>query len=194
MSPNDACFLAFSGPAGSGKSEAASRAEARGFHRAKFANALKHMLRAFLQYRGADAVLIERMLEGDLKGVPSPFFNGRTPRHAMQTLGTGWGREDMHPDLWTDTEFEVIYRHQHRRVVFDDCRFPNEFQAIVDKGGRVERLTRPGYEPAAHAHASETVMLNTTATIVNDSTVEDLRRAVDKVINEVTNGNDFQSS
>ena len=46
------------------------------------------MLRKLLACQGADAEMIRRMIDGDLKEAPTPLLEGRTPRHAMQTLGT----------------------------------------------------------------------------------------------------------
>ena len=57
------------------------------------------MLRKLLACPGADAGMIRRMIDGDLKEAPTPLFEGRTPRHAMQTLGTEWGRDRIGRDL-----------------------------------------------------------------------------------------------
>lgn len=172
-------LIAFSGAAGSGKSEASNQAVACGYYRAKFANALKEMLRAFLRYRGADETTIERMLEGDLKGASSEYFGGRTPRHAMQTLGTEWGRKLIHPDLWTNTEMEKSAPFDH--VVFDDCRFPNEVAAIKMAGGRVIEIERPDL-PTKMDHASENQKLDVDAIVRNDSSLVDLRKEIDKLL------------
>lgn len=172
-------LIAFSGAAGSGKSEASNQAVARGYHRAKFANALKEMLRAFLRYRGADETTIERMLEGDLKGASSEYFGGRTPRHAMQTLGTEWGRKLIHPDLWTDTEMEK--NAPFGCVVFDDCRFPNEVAAIKLAGGQVVKIERPDLFTTMD-HASENQKLDVDVIVQNDGTLDDLRKKIDELL------------
>lgn len=172
-------LIAFSGAAGAGKSEASNQAVARGYHRAKFANALKEMLRAFLCYRGADETTIERMLEGDLKGVSSEYFGGRTTRHAMQTLGTEWGRKLIHPDLWVDTEIDASSLFDH--VVFDDCRFPNEVAAIKAAGCQVIEIERPDLPPRMD-HESENQKLDVDAIVQNDGTIDDLRKKIDELL------------
>lgn len=172
-------LIAFTGSIGAGKSEASNQAAARGYHRAKFAGALKEMLRTFLRYRGADETTIERMLEGDLKGVSSEYFGGRTPRHAMQTLGTEWGRKLIHPDLWVDTEMDALVSFD--RIVFDDVRFPNEVAAIKMAEGQVVKIERPNIF-AKVDHASENQKLDVDAVVSNDGTLDDLRSKIDKLL------------
>jgi hypothetical protein len=78
-------LIALTGYAGSGKSTLADiLACEHGFTVVKFAGPLKAMLRAL----GLD----EREIEGDLKEQPCQLLAGHTPRRAMQTLGTEWGR------------------------------------------------------------------------------------------------------
>lgn len=172
--------IGITGLIGSGKSEVASRlVKAHGFKRAKFANGLKMMLRALLAYRGVPATEVERYIEGDLKEAPTPYLNGRSPRHAMITLGTEWGRDLMSPDLWVDTEVEHIRSHfwADDRVLFDDVRFPNELAAIRALGGAVWRVDRPGL--TALDHESERLQATPDLVIANDGTVEDLHAWVD---------------
>ena len=79
-------IIGIRGAAGAGKSTAAKHLiERYGFKNGKFSGALKAMLRTFLRYRGVDEETIERMIEGDLKEVPSPHLNGATPRWAMRS-------------------------------------------------------------------------------------------------------------
>ncbi|CCD94667.1 putative deoxynucleotide monophosphate kinase (dNMP kinase) (DNK) [Bradyrhizobium sp. ORS 375] len=133
---------------GAGKSTAADYLVARhGFIRGRFAGALKEMLRALLLYRGCDRVTAERMIDGDLKEVPSEWLNGKSPRHAMEGLGGPWGREWMSPDLWIATETDKLWHTQPSRVVFEDVRHANEGEAIDRMEGRVIEITRPGLVP-----------------------------------------------
>lgn len=106
-----------------------------------------------LEYRGADKKAIKRMLEGDLKEVPSPLLGGKTPRFAMQKLGTEWGREMLADNLWVEAMFDASKRYQ--RVVVTDVRFPNEAGAIQACGGQVLRITRPNNPTPPDDHPSE---------------------------------------
>lgn len=148
------------GKKGSGKDTAAEALEALGFQNVKFAGALKAMLRMLLAYQGADEDTIRRMIDGDLKEVPTPLLNGKTPRFAMQTLGTEWGRMLIGPDFWLDT---AMKKAALADTVITDVRFPNEVKAVKDNGGTVIRIVAEGEtvftETAVGVdHASETLM------------------------------------
>ena len=62
--------------------------DAHGFKHTKFTGPLKAMLDVFLASAGVDFETRERMIEGDLKETPQPFMGNKTPRWAMQSLGT----------------------------------------------------------------------------------------------------------
>lgn len=149
-----------------------------GFQRGKFAQCLKTMLRCLLIYRGASEVDVERMIEGDLKEIPTPFLNGKTPRHAMQTLGTEWGRDCIDPDLWVDTEIARLSRNLTRGVVFDDVRYPNEALAIRKLGGKLWQVDRPGL-PDTDEHDSERFRPNPDQVLFNGGRLGDLFAQVD---------------
>ncbi len=136
---------------GSGKSTTAKYlVEKHGFMPGRWAGALKAMLRALLVYRGCPPEIIERMIEGDLKEIGTDWLDGQSPRHAMEGLGNGWGRDWMGKGFWIATETDRISVHQPERVVFEDCRHPNEAEAIERMGGRVWEVYRPGLTPQDH--------------------------------------------
>ncbi len=134
---------------GAGKTTLAARLNTRyGYARMKMAGPLKSMLTAYLHSQGLSTKEVERMIEGDLKNEPSVYLGGRTPRHAMQTLGTEWGRDCMSTDFWVDAAAEQIENAIEKGlgVVVDDIRFPNEMEMIRDFGGIVVRVRRPALE------------------------------------------------
>jgi predicted kinase len=150
-------IVALTGLAGSGKSTAASFLEKeKGFARVSFAAPLKAMMRALLASQGVPEQAIERMISGDLKEQPTVALSGRSPRHAMQTLGTEWGREQMAATFWTDAAEHRISNllRDGRSVVVDDCRFPNEAALVHRLGGFVVSVRRPGVVGAG-SHVSE---------------------------------------
>lgn len=166
----------------SGKSTVARRlVEEHSFSRGRFAAALKDMLGVLLRYRGASDALVERMIEGDLKEIPSPLLNGTTPRHAMQTLGTEWGRDCIHNDLWVDTEVASVGRSLTKRVLFEDVRFENEVRAIRSLGGVIWQVQRPG-QVANDRHASEQLRVSPDQTVSNDGSIGDLHAIVDRLV------------
>ena len=174
-------LIAFTGTAGSGKTTAADIVMgAGGFVRVKFADALKAMLRSLYEVAGFDADEIERKIEGDLKEVPCPTLRGQTPRHAMVTLGTEWGRDLIASDLWVS-----IWKRKVRKmmdlgfsVVVDDLRFDNELAAIREIGGTTVRVLRPATTAANPSHISEQAAFEVDFEFVNRGSRLDLGNAL----------------
>lgn len=177
-------IIGLHGPAGSGKSEAANHLQyAHGFEIVKFAYPLKEMLTAFYRAMGLDYTDILRRIEGDLKEVADPYLGGRTPRHAMQTLGTEWGRDSMRRDFWIEA-WRIRVLKSQASVVVDDVRFDNEALAIHALGGMIIQLEPAEVRRNASDHKSESGIHPSfiDATIKNDGTLQDLRVSVSKVV------------
>jgi hypothetical protein len=172
-------IVGLTGRKGSGKDTAAQVFEACGFTHLKFADCLKGMLAYLLRYQGLPQELVLRMVEGDLKETPSPYLAGRTPRYAMQTLGTEWGRQMMGEDIWVDAVLHASQEFDH--IVISDVRFPNEFEAIKEEEGNVVyRIDRPGLD-ASDTHASESHVdsFDVDCVLLNDRpTPEDFQQLV----------------
>lgn len=169
-------LIALTGYAGSGKSTVAKHlVEAHGFTLVKFAGPLKSMMRCL--------GLGDREIEGDLKEKPHPVLCGETPRHAMQTIGTQWGRQLIGPDLWVNVAVESTLAVLSRggSVVIDDCRFENEAGAIRHHGGEIIQIRRPGVGPV-NAHPSENLPANPDFHWLNDRSEDDLRAMVTSYI------------
>ncbi|SCM73310.1 putative deoxynucleotide monophosphate kinase [uncultured Pleomorphomonas sp.] len=185
--------IGLTGAAGSGKSTVAQYiVEEWGGHRRPFAGPLKRMLQTFLQDQGAGFNAALRMVTGDLKEVATDYLGGRTPREAMQTLGTEWGRE-LSPDLWVDAwrrsveqcELPFSADGETALIVADDVRFPNEVAAIRALGGIIVRIDRPdaGLAGAAGQHASERGGLGEPdMTIANIGDLAQLGMCVDMIV------------
>jgi hypothetical protein len=172
-------LIAFTGLAGSGKTTAAIRlVERHSYSRVRFAGPLKAMLR--------ELGLTDAQIEGDQKEVPCDLLCGKTPRWAMQSIGTEWGRELIGPDIWINAwraEVDRLPPYQH--VVAEDCRFPNEVEAIRAAGGVVARIERSG-AGLAEAHISEQLELEACITLDNHGSKEDFLRAVDTLHNDLS--------
>lgn len=149
-----------------------------GFENVKFAAPLKAMLRAYLATIGVHESTIDAMIEGELKETPCPELGGRSPRHAMVTLGTEWGRDMMSPTLWIDACRARLSTES--RAVVTDVRFQNEAGMIQDAGGVLWRITRPGYGAEDGSHVSETEQegIHAACVLRNDGTLVDLERQV----------------
>ena len=169
-------IIGLTGRAGTGKSTAALYlVEHREFIRVPFAAPLKRMLRSL--------GLTDRETDGDLKEQPCDLLMGKTPRFAMQTVGTEWGRALIHPDLWVE-----LWRRDAARllmsghcVVADDCRFPNEASAIRSLGGKLIGIrTDEALDPVVAWHASEAQALEPDARILNGKvSLDDFHARID---------------
>lgn len=129
-------LLALTGLSGAGKSTAAAALVLDGWRRVRFAAPLKAMLAAL--------GLAPEEIDGPARNRPHPLLRGRTPRHAMQTLGGEWGRGLIAPDLWVALASQAIVRQRAAGcdVVVDDCRYPDEAEMIRALGGEVVRIVR----------------------------------------------------
>lgn len=149
----------------------------------RFAGPLKGMLRHLLKCAGVHPAIIERYIEGDLKETPCPELGGKTPRQAMQTLGTEWGRKLISPTIWVDTTRRHLQRSLAvgRNVAVSDVRFDNEVEVIRDLGGVVVRIVRPEADARACEHESE-VLPAYDHVIVNDGTIPEYHQKVRALI------------
>lgn len=85
---------------------------------------------------------------------PVAFLDNKiTPRKFLQLLGTEWGREMIHPDLWVRACLMRV-RLEHNTVI-SDVRFCNEAHAIRAMGGKIVQIVRTNQTPTGDGHASE---------------------------------------
>lgn len=141
----------------------------------KFATPLKNMLRCLGM--GDDEI------ERSDKDRPYDLLCGKTPRYAMQTLGTDWGRNMIGDDFWCNIwKARVLGLHA---VTNDDCRFPNEAKAVHDLGGIVIRVYRPGCGPSNHPSELEIASIQPDYEIENTSTKVDLYAKLELLLKEL---------
>lgn len=147
-----------------------------------FADPLKAML--------ATLGLTRDHLYGDKKNEPLEVLNWQTARHAMQTLGTQWGRDCMGDHLWGRIMYQRIERSEAHFIVIEDMRFQTEFNMLQDlmlfdiADVRCLAIERPGLAPIG-THPSETWDYHKAGVrvIVNDGTKEQLyAKLVDAVM------------
>ena len=174
--------VALTGSAGVGKSTVAEYLVGRyGFQRIRFSDPLKHMLAALLSRQGCTPEYVRRCLEGDLKSRAVPELGGRTPRHALQTLGTEWGRTLIDADFWLSCWRRTVEPALRRGpVVADDCRFTNELDAVKAMGGLVWRVAREGCRPASDIAETEHLGFEVDCNLVNNGAVTALLLKVDQ--------------
>lgn len=172
--------IALCGAARSGKDTAGHHLKNfHGYGLLKFAGPLKAGLCAMF---GWPAEMLEN---GPWREQVLPNI-GKSPRQLMQTLGTDWGRELVHPDLWMTLARQRIDEARAMGlpgVVFTDTRFANEAQLVKDAGGLVIKVVRGTAAPVA-SHVSESSMPAHLVDVIvqNDDTLESLYAAVQSIV------------
>ncbi len=176
--------IAFMGGIGVGKSTAASITEELiGSHyrlkRVSFAEPIKKMVEVLGVPRADidDRTVRER---------PHPRLAGRSIRWALQTLGTEWGRDMIHQDIWVKTAArdicDFLAWEPKGVVVIDDLRFLNEAEAVKRMSGVIVRIVKKfGVEfKGVHGHSSERASDSIRSDIIveNDLDLGQLKKAL----------------
>lgn len=191
----------------------------RGFVKIALADPMKRFCREVFDFS-------TEQLYGDLRDKPDTRYPGNpyregsdpetevmvrpylTPRYALQTLGTQWGR-DCYPNLWINygirTATSVLRGYHYdpvrglgpvihgrqppRGVVFSDLRFQNEFDAMKLAGAILVRVKRAAVTPlngiAGHASEAEQASIPDEAfdvILTNDGTIEELHAGIDSLL------------
>ena len=143
-------LFALTGPKGAGKTTLAYLLTEHSpvITRMAFATPLRMML---------EAIGVTSYYHTYNKDMPIPHIPGHpTARHLMQTLGTEWGRDLIHRNIWAglaSAAFSRI-REQSYTVIVDDLRFHNEVDVIKKGDGIIVRVLRDGLEETDE-HESE---------------------------------------
>lgn len=138
----------------SGKTTVAEELVRHGYTRVSFAAPLKRVAITLLQELGYKEQVAAEMVytnkEADVPEIKASV------RHILQTLGTEYGRQCLHPDVWIMCMEKRLtsLRQEGKFAVIDDCRFLNEAALIRRLGGELWRIERPGNERNTD-HASE---------------------------------------
>lgn len=167
-------IVGIAGYARSGKDTLADQFTSRGYEHRKFSQPLKDLLYRLdlVVEAGIDetAKVVDLVDYYGWDGAKDHRDYGPEVRRLLQELGTG-ARDIIGPDVWVDAAMRGV--SPGHDIVFSDVRFPNEAQAIWDRGGVLVRIFRPGVKPV-NAHVSETALDNVEPDLVirNDSTPE----------------------
>lgn len=142
-------LIALIGPKGAGKTFLAEMvAEATGAIKMTFARPLRDML---------EAIGVTEYYHTHNKMEPIPHIPGNpTARHLLQTLGTEWGRDMVHSNIWATVashKFKAAMV-EGQTVIVDDLRFLNEAEVARDLRGTIVKVTRPGLD-LTDEHRSE---------------------------------------
>jgi hypothetical protein len=183
--------IGLAGAARSGKDTAAEWFIEQNYKRYSFATPLKAGLRVMLglEFDHTDGDLKECALE--------PF--GVSPRRMMQTIGTEWGRDLIHSDIWLLRAEQITEEWRAndpdlKGVIISDVRFENESAWVREQGGLVVHLTRPGID-AVEAHASESRISvhPDDHQALNDGSIDELHTRLANITRLFSNGPRKQS-
>jgi len=110
-----------------------------------------------------------RHADGNLKEVVDPYW-GFSPRHAYQTFGTDWARDDLRQDIWLKFAERAMDNAKH--TIITDVRFHNEAEWIRKQpGGVLVRVDRGAEgaitEGSSHASEAEVDSIDVSFTIDN---------------------------
>lgn len=173
-------LIGFVGFKQSGKSTAAKYlAQKHGYNVMAFAYSLKEAAKVIFDLTD------EQVYDRDAKETVDPRWD-KTPRRLLQLLGGEVGRA-IDKDVWIKS---LLARMGNTyRVTVEDCRHPNEAEAIQEQGGLVVGIWRGEVvpDPSPDLHASERNMLDhwdamVDVTIDNNGTLKELYERLDEVI------------
>lgn len=109
----------------SGKDTAASVFVEHGYTQLSFAEPIREFIIKICGFKDLEELDLK-------KNTPQEILGGQTPRYAMQTLGTEWGRDTINTKLWTSVVRDKIIKNELKKVVISDCRFDNEVDDIFE--------------------------------------------------------------
>ena len=201
-------LIVISGKAKSGKDTLGDILKAKfteSYYTMAYANELKRRCRE-------DFNLTREQLFGDLKEVPDTRYPKKikwftvltgtntdeipeqeywTPREILQHMGTESYRA-VDDGFWVKQLFKYINRNNLENVIITDGRFPDEINAVKDRGGVHIRIMREE-EGAAQGqqHASEVSLdyfEDADYIVQNNGTITELEVIAETIIKEIENG------
>lgn len=117
---------------------------------------------------------------------------GRSPRELMQSMGTEWGRHQVHPELWTllaeqNLEFLGQTNDNASGFVISDLRFENEADFVRKRGGIVIHVLRSDADEVnPHISESGIGIQDNDLVLHNDGALEDLFGQIDEFFTALT--------
>ena len=153
------------------------------FTKIAFAGPIKEMTQKLLQMTPAT---LEQTKDYGLH-----HLDGVTPRRIMQTLGTDWGRDIIHKELWiriAEERMNLLMEtsEEGRNLVFTDVRFDNEAEMLLAYDASIYQVNRPGIGGVAQ-HVSEAGISDEyiDGYIYNSGSLEELEEVIHQFIKQL---------
>lgn len=181
-------LIGLCGAAGAGKGSVAARlVEKHDFLEMAFADPL------YAAVAVITGLPVESLKDRATKEKPLAACGGKSPRQMLQLLGTEFGRQMIHEDIWVMRTMLAVLsarRADRQGVVITDVRFDNEAVAIREEGGVIFEVVRPGAaclasDAAGHASEAGISREHILATLVNAGTFDDLNATVDEAVSSL---------
>lgn len=153
--------------------------EEYGFAQMAFADPLRQMLQVL-------PMPSEYREDKKLETIPE---YGKSYTELMQTLGTQWGREMVHDQLWINVAMQRVKLFEglgYNNVVITDVRYENEARMIHDMGGGIIHLMG-NRGVVANDHSSESTLppQYLDYVMVNNGTIEDLKHEAFRLMEQL---------
>lgn len=119
-------------------------------------------------------------LDGDWELAKDHRLHGPEVRRFLQVYATELCRVNYGADVWVRKVEQKVRAAGAEEVVLTDVRFDSEASWIVENGGLIIEIVRPGVGPV-NGHSSEQGIdpAFIAATVINDGTIEDLSRRIE---------------
>ncbi|VVM93373.1 hypothetical protein PS673_02906 [Pseudomonas fluorescens] len=178
-------LIGLAGRARTGKTTAANHlANVHGFQTYAFADPLREGLMNIFNLSPCD-------FDDDRKEQPIGWL-GRSARELMQSMGTEWGRNMVHPELWLllaeqNLEFLGQAHDTATGFVISDLRFENEADFVRKRGGIVIHVLRHD-ATEVNPHVSETgiSIQDNDLVLHNEGALDDLFGQLDEFFGALT--------
>lgn len=191
-------IIGISGKKNSGKSTVSEILNKKGFYLDSFASTVKDIASLLFSYsrEKLEGNTVEDRLWRETEDSNLSKFLGKSfsPRNALTLIGTEFGRDMIHENIWIKTVFDRYGQSQNPNLVITDVRFPNEFDSIKSYKNILTfniRINRPGN--TISEHISETALDEKDKNggfdyyIINDGTINDLESKINLILDDIKN-------
>ena len=179
-------IIGISGKIGSGKSTVSEIFQQNGFYLDSFAKSIKDISHCIF---GFDRTKLDGLTQEDRLWRETPdekysimLKKPFSPRESLLLIGTSFGRNLIHNDIWIETVFNRFNMGNNKNLVITDVRFPNEYDSVKKNNGIVIRLERECSIKSDHPSECALDDYEFDYVIDNNGTIDELITKVNNII------------